>query len=138
MDKILVKIKQVFFTGLLTVIKALGKTKTPLKLLFSLIFKPFSLLFKFMIHFLILPWYQNLRKIKKTILAVPLLVKNKGQGFFWRYGPLVVLTIIGLVIFTSNLKAEEIKPDNFGQKSLLYQIIHNKISQNNSKLNIYS
>ena len=123
MDKFFIKIKQLFFTGLLKIIKALKILKNPIKLLSSLFFKPFSLFFGFLIRFLILPLYQDLRKIKKTILAVPLFLKNKGQGYFWRYGPLAMLTIIGLIIFTSNLKAQEIKPDNFGQKSLMYQIV---------------
>lgn len=122
MDIFSSKIKQLFFTGLLSVIKFLGKLGTYLKLVFKLFFRPFQGLGKLFIRFLFIPLYQIARKVKRGILTLPLFIKNKIPNIGWSYSPLIVLVVIGLIISVSNLQAKEIKPENFGQKSLLYKI----------------
>ncbi|MBU1131080.1 M23 family metallopeptidase [Patescibacteria group bacterium] len=116
------RIKQLFFTGLLKLVNFLGKSGKGLSLIFKLFFKPLAALKKFFIRFLFIPSYQLIRKIKRGVLTIPALVQHKASNLSWHYSPLVILVIIGLVIFASNLQAQEIKPDNFGQKSLLYKI----------------
>lgn len=123
MNQLLLKIRRFFFTYLLIAIKALTIAKEPLKRIFILIFKPFFWLIKILIRSFILPLYQLLRKAKKGILLLPFLVKLKLSEAFWHNGPWVILILICSVIFASNLRAEVVKPENYGQRSLLYKII---------------
>jgi len=117
------KIKQLFFSGVLSLAKFFAKLMVLFKSSIIIIAKPLFLLFKKVFGHIFLPVYKLLRKIKKISLALPLWLKDKTGSWIWHYSPLLILVIIGLVIFASNLQAQEIKPDKYGQKSLLYKMV---------------
>ncbi len=66
--------------------------------------------------------YKLLRKVKKLFSFFGSLKKADSSQILKSYSPLIVIVIIGLSIVASNLKAQDIKPDNYGQNNILFKI----------------
>ena len=104
-------------------LKALGLLGKPLALLFGMLTLPFYWLYKFILRYPFLIAYQVLRKAKKIALAVIRFKTSGSDPLLSNYLPLVILVFIGLAIALANLKAQDIRPDNFGQGNILYKIV---------------
>ena len=121
MDLFLSKIKQLLLSGLVKSLKFLGS----FKIVFKVIFKFFSLPIYYFYRgllFILLPLYNLLRKSKKKALILPEIIKERLVNLLLTSGPLIVVVVIGLVIFATNLKAEGVKPEDYGKDSMLYKI----------------
>jgi LysM repeat protein len=123
MNSFFAKIKQLFFTGAVRIIRFFGQSADYSFKFLKIISWPFFRLGKFFLHLLLLPLYQILRKVKRSVLILPVSFPEKISQVGWHYAPLGILVIIGLIVVASNLQAKETKPENYGQKSLLYKIV---------------
>jgi len=119
--KYIEKLKSYLLTGLVKTLKSFKYLGKALKVIFKF---PFTLLFfiyKYLVKKPFFLAYQILRKIKKLVLFFSF----KDQSIKHRltnYLPLLILTFIGLTIVVSNLYAQDVKSDTYGNKSLLYKM----------------
>ena len=94
-----------------------------LKLAFKWIYRLCFFLYKYSLRDPVLAVYSLLHKIKKSWQYLPELRKNLNTFFSAYFSPLIALIIIGLIIIATNLNAQELRPEYYGQKSILFKIL---------------
>ena len=77
-------------------------------------------MYKTIFYSILLPLYKLKRLFNKNSFQNFI---KKHQDYNWYYFlPLIITIVIGGAGIINNLQAQEIKPENFGQKNILYQI----------------
>ena len=100
--------------------QGLGSLKKPLFQLGKILVWPFLIVYKVFFYLLLLPLYKVKRLFKKNYLKkVSKNIKLDKLGY---YLPLLVISLMSLAIVINNLQAKEIRPENYGQKNILYKI----------------
>jgi len=81
---------------------------------------PFLIIYKAVFFILLLPAYKFIRLLNKNSFKK---IAEKYGNFNWHnFLPLAVIMVIGGASLVNNLQAREIRPENFGQKNILFQI----------------
>lgn len=92
-----------------------------MKIIFQSPAKVLSFVYKLLIKNPFFVLYTALRKIKK-IFQFFKSEESLAKKIFLHYGSLIIFLILGLTIVVSNLQAEDVKSETYGQQSLVYQL----------------
>lgn len=80
-------------------------------------------LYRIILKYPLLGLYYAYRKAEKILEQLKNISKLSGDPLAQFFTPLVILTLFGAAIVTSNLNATEIRSEHYGAKTLLFKII---------------